>query len=488
MGFRKEGIAMLAFKSEVAMIKHEVLREVARLALADELDNRVDRLPRAFTDSGITHYRCCVYKERAILAQRIKMALGFSPREVDPEVRLSEVVDAYEAGHQVTAPVIDIIEEACDRCPIDRYMVTDACRGCVAHFCVNACPKKAISIMGRRAYIDQEQCVECGRCSRACHLHAIVEVMRPCERSCPTGAIKPGPNRNSLIDKSMCTSCGTCVAACPFGAISDKSQLVDVIQWIKAGERVVAAFAPALAGQFGLRVDLGRVLASLKQLGFAATAEVAYGADQVARQEAEEFTRHIADQGWMASSCCPAFVALIRKHYPDLAGHISQTPSPMVMLARGLKEKDPDSRVVFIGPCVAKKEEALSPGSGVDAALTFAELAAWLDARGLDPAKSGAVVEPDQAASPWGRGFAVSGGVAAALKAALIDQGADVELKPVSASGLEECKRLLTMAQAGKLPGNFMEGMACVGGCVGGPAALVEASHAARAVERFKCA
>lgn len=479
---------MLAFKSEVAMIKHEVLREVARLALAEQLRDQVDRLPRAFTDSGITHYRCCVYKERAILAQRIKLALGFSPHEVDPETRLSEVVDAYYAGHQIVAPVIDIIEEACDRCPIDRYMVTDACRGCVAHFCVNACPKKAISIMGRRAYIDQEQCVECGRCSRACHLHAIVEVMRPCERSCPTGAIKPGPNRNSVIDKGLCTSCGACVAACPFGAISDKSQLVDVIQWVKAGERVVAAFAPALVGQFGPRVDMGQVLATLKQLGFAATAEVAYGADQVARQEAEEFGRRVAETGWLASSCCPAFVAFIRKHYPDLVDHISKTPSPMVMLARHLKKQDPNIRVVFIGPCVAKKEEALAPGSGVDAALTFTEVAAWMDAMGSDPAKITVPVEPDQVASPWGRGFAVSGGVAAALKAALEGQGTEVGFKPVLANGLEECKRYLTLAQAGKLPGNFLEGMACVGGCVGGPAALVEAAHGARAVERFKCA
>lgn len=477
---------MPAFKSEVALIKHEVLREVARLALGGELAAKVDRLPRALTDSGITRYRCCVYKERAVLAERIKLALGFSPREVDPEERLGETVKQRLAGHRPAAPVIDIIETACDRCPIDRYMVTDACRGCVAHYCVNACPKKAISIVGRRAYIDQEQCAECGRCSQACHFHAIVEVIRPCERSCPVKAIKPGPNRNSVIDTALCTACGTCVTACPFGAISDKSQLVEVIGWLEAGERVVAAFAPALAGQFGPRVNMGQVLATLKEVGFSATTEVACGADQVAKEEAQEFSERVAAEGWLASSCCPAFVALIKRHYPDLADHISRTPSPMVTLARRLKEDDPKCRVVFIGPCVAKKEEALAAGSGVDAVLTFAELAAFLDAKGLDPAQAGAPAGPVKGASPWGRGFAVSGGVAAALQAELTAQGAAVELKPVRAGGLEECKRYLTLARAGKLPGNFLEGMACIGGCVGGPAALVEAAQGAQAVEKFR--
>jgi ferredoxin hydrogenase large subunit len=354
---------VLAFKSEVAKIKHEVLREVARLTLAGELAAQVDRLPRALTDSGITRYRCCVYKERAVLSERIKMALGFSPREVDPEERLGEIVTNRLPEYRPAAPVLDIIDTACDRCPIDRYMVTDACRGCVAHFCVNACPKKAISIVGRRAYIDQEQCVECGRCSQACHFHAIVEVIRPCERSCPAEAIKPGPSRNSVIDFALCTACGTCVTACPFGAISDKSQLVEVIEWLKAGERVVAALAPAVAGQFGPNVSLGQVVATLKEAGFSAAAEVACGADQVAKEEAREFRERIAEKGWMASSCCPAFVALIKKHYPDLVDHISQTASPMVTLARRLKEVDPECRVVFIGPCVAKKRRLWRRGA-----------------------------------------------------------------------------------------------------------------------------
>lgn len=475
---------MLKFKSEVAKIKHEVLRKVAQLALTGELAEKVDRLPRAFTDDGITHYRCCVYKERAILAQRIKLALGFSPRELDPDAWLSEVVTKHLPGG-LSSPVLDIIEAACDRCPIDRYMVTDACRGCVAHYCVNACPKKAISIVGHRAYIDQEQCAECGRCSQACHFHAIVEVIRPCERSCAVGAVKPGPNRNSVIDNDLCTACGTCLTACPFGAIADKSQLVEVIGWLKAGERVVAAVAPAIAGQFGPTVSVGQVFTALRTAGFAAAAEVAWGADQVAKAEAREFSTELAQKKWLASSCCPAFVTLIKKHFPELADHVATTPSPMAALAQRLRKEDPACRVVFIGPCVAKKEEALAAGSRIDAVLTFAELAAFLAALEIDPEKmEAAAVEPG--ASPWGRGFPVSGGVATALAAELKAQGAAVELTPVVANGLEECKRYLTLARAGKLPGNFLEGMACVGGCVGGPAALVEAPQSARAVEKYR--
>ncbi|WP_338818748.1 Ion-translocating oxidoreductase complex subunit B [Moorella thermoacetica] len=476
---------MNSFKSEVAKIKHEVLREVSHLTLTGRLESEIDRLPRTLTDAGITRYRCCVYKERAILAERVKFALGFSPREVGEEERLGAIAAKSLAGHHITSPVLDIIGIACDRCPIDRYLVTDACRGCVAHFCVNTCPKKAITIVGRRAYIDQEKCVECGRCSRACYFHAIVEVSRPCERSCPTGAIKPGPNRNSVIDREFCTTCGACLTACPFGAIANKSQLPEVIRWLQAGEQVVAALAPSIAGQFGAGVSAGQVLAALAELGFTATAEVARGADQVAELEAKEFSQAVSEKEWLASSCCPAFVSFVRKSYPDLVDHLAPIPSPMVVLGQMLKAEDPGRKVVFIGPCVAKKEEALGPGTGIDAVLTFEELAAFLAAREIDPAVLSPVSTSTGTASAWGRGFLVSGGVAAAVEQALKEQGATVEFKPVLASGLEECKRYLNLARAGKLPGNFLEGMACEGGCVGGPAALVGPRESARAVEKF---
>lgn len=474
---------MPKFKSEVAMIKHEVLREIAELAFDGELESKINKLPRKLTEAGITHYRCCVYKERAVLAERAKFALGFSSKEVDDELRLGQIAERSLNDLQVKSPILDIIDIACDRCPIDRYIVSDACRGCVAHYCVNVCPKKAITIVGRKAYIDQDKCIECGLCSRACQFHAIVEVNRPCERSCPTSAIKPGPNRNSIIDRSLCTNCGVCITACPFGAITDKSHIINVIKWMKEGKKVIAAVAPAIVGQFGPKVELGQIAAALENLGFSTTVEVAMGADKVAELDAKEFEKAIEEKGWVASSCCPAFVSLIKTSFPELQDHIVDTPSPMIVTAQTIKKKYPESKVVFIGPCVAKKEEALTPGSQVDAVLSFEELSALFDAKDIDPLDMSLLKIPEGEATKWGRGFAVSGGVGEAVQAALKEGKTEIQL--VKADGLEECKRMLTLARSGNLPGNFLEGMACIGGCVGGPVSIAESRVSTRAVKKL---
>lgn len=475
---------MRAFKSEVAKIKNDVLREIAYLAFNDKLEEEIDQLPRKLINAGNNYYRCCIYKERAVLSERAKYALGFSPKELDEEVRLGDIVKNI-SEHEIKAPVLDIIDIACDRCPIDKYLVTDACRGCVAHYCVNACSKDAITIVGRKAYIDQEKCIECGRCAKACHFHAIVEVHRPCERACPAQAIRTRSNRNSAIDDSICTSCGECITSCPFGAVTDKSMMTKVIKWIKEGKNVVAALAPAVAGQFGRNVEVEQVLNAAKELGFTHTAEVALAADEVALEEAKEFYSLIDEKKWLASSCCPAFVDYIKKHFPDLKDHIAPTPSPMVMLGRNIKREHPDYKVVFVGPCVAKKKEALSIESGIDAVLTFEELSAMFEAKDIDLVESKKAVASFGEASPYGRGFAVSGGVTKALQESLEKQNLDIKLKPVKANGLEECKRFLTLARVGKLPGNFLEGMACEGGCIGGPATLVGKRKAERAVKEY---
>lgn len=476
---------MRAFKSEVAKIKNDVLREIAYLAFNDRLEKEIDQLPRKLIDTGNNYYRCCVYKERAVLAERAKCALGFSPRELDKEVRLGDIVKNI-SEHKIKSPVLDIIDIACDRCPIDKYLVTDACRGCVAHYCVNACLKDAITIVGQKAYIDQEKCIECGRCAKACHFHAIVEVHRPCERACAAKAIKIGSKRNTTIDVDMCTSCGNCITSCPFGAISDKSMILNVIQWIKKGEKVVAAIAPAVAGQFGKNVLVQQVMSATLKLGFTHVAEVALAADKVALEEAKEFYSLINEKKWIASSCCPAFVEYIEKHFPSLKDHIAPTPSPMVMLGRNIKRKHPDYKVVFIGPCIAKKKEALESEGCIDAVLTFEELSAMFEAKDIEPSNLKEVAASFGEASPHGRGFPVSGGVANALQEALKVQNLDVKLHPVKANGLEECRRFLLLASAGKLPGNFLEGMACEGGCIGGPATLVSKKQARLAVEKYK--
>lgn len=312
-----------------------------------------------------------------------------------------------------------------------------------------------------------------------------MEVHRPCERACPAKAIKSSANRNSTIDQNLCTSCGACITSCPFGAITDKSMMVEVIKWIKKGKKVVAAVAPSVAGQYGPKVEVGQVMNALEKLGFTYTAEVAQSADEVAFMEALEFAEKIDDKKWLASSCCPAFVDYIKTHFPDLEGHIAPTPSPMALQGRNIKREHPDYKVVFIGPCIAKKKEALMGSSGIDAVLTFEELAAMFEAKDIDPEKLEPITASFGKASPHGRGFAKSGGVAQALQEALDMQELDIELKPVKASGLEECRRLLTLARTGKLSGNFIEGMACDGGCIAGPATLVLTRQGERALKKY---
>jgi len=477
---------MRQFKSEVAKIKNDVLREIARYTYESKLEDEIDKLPRTLIESSTSYYRCCVYKERAIVAERAKFALGFSTKELNGEERLGEIVANRLEGHEINGPVLDVIETACDRCPIHKFLVTDACRGCVAHYCQNTCPKDAITIIERRAHIDQDKCIECGRCSQACHFHAIVEVKRPCERSCSAKAIISSSDRSSSIDGSLCISCGNCVVGCPFGAITDKSMMVEVIQWIKNGENVVAAVAPAVAGQFGPKVEVGQIVNGLSQLGFTHTAEVAQAADEVARLEAEEFAEMVDEKGWLASSCCPAFVEYIRTQFPEIADHIAPTPSPMVLQGRKIKKENPDYKVVFIGPCIAKKRESLQEDSCIDAVLTFEELGAMFEARDIKLEELESIDASFGKATKYGRGFSVSGGVAEALEAALNAQDLNVDLKPVKANGLEECKKMLNLAKFGKLPGNFIEGMSCEGGCIAGPATLVMPRQGENAVKKYK--
>ena len=299
-------------------------------------------------------------------------------------------------------------------------------------------------------------------------LRAIEKKTRPCERSCKAGAISMGPDKKAFIDPAKCTSCGACVYQCPFGAIMDKSFIVDAIQMLQGAEkwgfRVYAAVAPSIAGQFA-PADLGQVVTGLKMLGFHDVVEVALGADMTAKEEAGE----LEEKGMLASSCCPAFVDYVEKNFPEQAHLVSQTPSPMVMAGRYIKKRDPSAKVIFIGPCVAKKKEVKLGKTmrAVDSALTFEELYAMFESRGIDVSKL-EDADLDQA-SGFGRSFARSGGVTAAVAEALKERGSDFSLKPLPCSGLEACKLAFLKAVKGVGDFNFIEGMACEGGCVQAP-------------------
>lgn len=453
---------MRKFESNVQYTKYLVNREVAKRFLAGDLENEdsLDRIAEAIIPGPKPITRCCIYKERHIIRQRVRLAI--QPLQKDN--------------------VITMLPSACDECPVDRFAVTEACRGCLAHKCQEVCPKNAIMVVGQRAYINQEICIECGKCKAVCPFNAISEVMRPCIRSCAVGAIsaKEG-DKKTYIDDSKCVSCGACAYQCPFGAIVDKQYIVDVLQMIQDSDRnekfkVYAVVAPAICSQF-TDATLGQVITGIQKLGFFRVVEAALGADIVSCHEAKEFAETVEEQGFKTTSCCPAFVNYVQKYYPQLMSHVSTTVSPMVAIARVIKQTEPQAKVVFIGPCTAKKMEIKQEDikDAVDLVITFEELIAMLDAAEIDLSQC-EETELDNA-SYFGRIFARSGGVEDSVKQVITQSEMDIDFRPIHCAGLDECMKTLKIASFGKLPANFIEGMACKCGCIGGAASL---SHGAK--------
>lgn len=444
------------FESDVQLIKYEVLKEVAKLAMEGTLEEKKDNIQYIIDPGPSPRTRCCIYKEREITKQRVKLAMG---------------------GNRNNKNIIEVIEVACDECPIDRFFVTEACRGCLAHRCSEACPRGAITHIGGKAYIDQSKCIECGRCKEACPYNAIADIMRPCRRACNAGAITfNNESKKAMIDEEKCIHCGACIIQCPFGAIMDKSYIVDIIELLKESKtnndiHVYAVVAPAIASQFSY-ANIEQVVCGIKRLGFHDVVEAALGADMVGLHEAKEFAETIGEKGLVTTSCCPAFVSYIKKNYPELEDNISNTVSPMIAMGRFIKYIDPKAKVVFIGPCIAKKGEAMEPElkGDIEYVMTFEELAAMLDAANinLEECNDGYLNN----ASYFGRIFARSGGVTEAVEHVIEEEGIETDFRPVVCNGIKDCDKALKMAKVKRLDGNFIEGMACLGGCISGPASL----------------
>ena len=366
--------------------------------------------------------------------------------------------------------VIKVIDIACDECPLGGYSVTDACRGCIAHRCSEACPKKAINFTNNlTATINKDLCINCGLCAKACPYSAIENRIRPCERICKNKCISPDPITNAAkINDEKCIHCGSCVYMCPFGAIVDESYIVDVIRILKSNVKKVAVVAPSIGGNF-TEFGVKKVISALKELGFDMVIEAALGADIVAKNESME----LAESGKLTSSCCPAFTSYIEKNYPTLKEHISNSLSPMATISREIKEKDPTSKIIFIGPCTAKKFEIKDDKvkKYVDSCLTFEEVQALFDAKEIDIA-SLKEEEYDLSGSYYGRGFAKCGGLTNAVKQSLEEENISFDVHGVVCSGIKDIKNALNDMKNNKNNINFIEGMMCDGGCIGGPCNL----------------
>lgn len=457
---------MRKFDTKVQHLKYKVLREVAREAWNDTLLESVLDIPMKIVPGTTPTMRCCVYKERAILAERVKLAMG---------------------GDKENPNVIEVIKIACDECPMGGYEVTNACRGCLAHRCEDVCRRNAISFDHQHvAHIDKSLCVGCGSCAKVCPYTAIISRKRPCENACKIKAISMSEDKSASINNEKCISCGACVYQCPFGAIMDKSFILNVIDLIKKSDnnkkyKVYAVVAPSISSQFTY-AKLGQVISGIKALGFHTVIEAALGADMVAEDE----SRELVEKGFLTSSCCPAFVSFIEKNFPAMVPHISHNLSPMATIAKYIKEHEEGAKIVFIGPCTAKKaevqREAIKPY--VDAAMTFEELQALFDSRDIDITTLDEDVLDN--ASYFGRIFARSGGLSDAVKEALKEQGLeDFDLKPCACDGIEECRIALLKKNKNLLDANFIEGMACIGGCIGGAGCLTHGEKNKAEVDKY---
>lgn len=433
-------------------LRHAAFRAVTALSFTGTLDAERDGLPYRMLPGPKPRFRCCIYREREVFRQRLLLAEGKNPTTGKRE-----------------GPIVQVMESACSECPMGQYKVTELCRRCVNQRCRHSCKFGAITMLGDRAHIDPDKCRECGQCAKACTYNAIIDMTRPCRRACPVGAITYQKETGIVqIDEEKCISCGACIEGCPFGAIGSLTYIADVVAAIRAGKRVVAMVAPSGEGQFGAGISMDSLRVALKELGFADMVEVSLGGDLTAQAEAAEWAEAFEAGQIKTTSCCPAFVSMIRRSYPTLQEHISHTVSPMCAVSRMLKARDPEVVTVFIGPCIAKKDEAASFGieGNADYVLTFEELRCMFKARNIEPAP---VEVSSQEGSIFGKRFASAGGVTAAVLSAMKESGCSENPNVQACQGFAECKKALLMLRAGKLDADFLEGMCCEGGCVGGP-------------------
>ena len=436
----------IPFDTKVQYTKYKILREVAKYSFQGTLTENLLKIPKTISPGPKAEMRCCVYKERAIVSEQVALA-----------------VSGVTKGQNV----ISVVNIACDECPAEGYIVNHDCRGCLAHRCKNACRRDAISFdENLRAVIDKTKCVNCGLCAQACPFNAIVNRKRPCMAACKCNAITTADDMSAKIIDEKCITCGACVYQCPFGAITDRSSIVQIIEQLKNAEKhVYAILAPAFAVQFD-NAKVGQVITGLKQLGFYQVLEAALGADMVALSEAQE----LAEKGKLTSSCCPAFVRFIKTNYPELVEKISHNPSPMVALSRYIKSIDDKACTVFIGPCTAKKREALESDGVTDFVMTFEELQAVFSGKGVDITELEET--PIDNASYFGRIFGRIGGLSEAAVQALSEQNIQFDVKPEICDGIDNIKRALARMKKGDTTFNFLEGMICLGGCIGGPCNL----------------
>lgn len=481
---------MRGLHTQVSDLRKDVFVEVARIAYeSDNINDDLESIPYKLSPDENPRFRDSVYRERAVSSERTRLALGLSLRPQNKPVHITSGLDEATVDEMYyEPPLMQVIPSACNACEDNVYEVSNLCRGCLAHSCMEVCPRDAITHVDGQAHIDKSKCIKCGKCKSACPYDAIGKKVRPCSVACGVKAIESDEYGRAVINQDKCLSCGMCMVSCPFGAIADKSQIFQLIRCMKNGGEVVAEIAPAYAGQFGKEATPDKIYAALLKLGFSQVYEVALGADIGAVTEAHDYVYHVKtrEKPFLLTSCCPAWSMLAKKQFPEIIDSVSKELTPMVATARSIKKEHPNAKVVFIGPCAAKKLEAMrkTVRSDVDFVITFEELDAMFEARGIDPK----TIESQghlHDATAAGRGYAVAGGVSKAIENCIHEYYPDVEVQIEHVEGLDECKKVLMLAKAGRKNGYLIEGMGCPGGCVAGAGTLIPVPEAKKDVQQI---
>ncbi|WP_294785369.1 4Fe-4S dicluster domain-containing protein [uncultured Eubacterium sp.] len=481
---------MRGLHTQVSDLRKDVFVEVARIAYESEnINDDLEAIPYKLSPDENPRFRDSVYRERAVSSERTRLALGLSLRPQNKPVHITSGLDEATVDEMYyEPPLMQVIPSACNACEDNVYEVSNLCRGCLAHSCMEVCPRDAITHVDGQAHIDESKCIKCGKCKSACPYDAIGKKVRPCSVACGVKAIESDEYGRAVINQDKCLSCGMCMVSCPFGAIADKSQIFQLIRCMKNGGEVVAEIAPAYAGQFGKEATPDKIYAALLKLGFSQVYEVALGADIGAVTEAHDYVYHVktGEKPFLLTSCCPAWSMLAKKQFPEIIDSVSKELTPMVATARSIKKEHPNAKVVFIGPCAAKKLEAMrkTVRSDVDFVITFEELDAMFEARGIDPKTIESRGHLHDATAA-GRGYAVAGGVSKAIENCVHEYYPDVEVLIEHVEGLDECKKVLMLAKAGRKNGYLIEGMGCPGGCVAGAGTLIPVPEAKKDVQQI---
>ena len=464
----------MAFVNNTMIVRRILMSKIISLFKEDRLLEEIDRIPLELSPRNAqARGRCCIHKERAVIKYKMLPILGYRVDEEEDELTpLSVYAKNALQRKQTSKSILTVVDEACTACVKANYVVTNLCKGCVARSCVMNCPKDAISVLDNgQALINPSKCINCGICKEACMYHSIVYIPVPCEEVCPVKAIQKDENGIEHIDEDKCIYCGKCINACPFGSIYEISQLIDILSDIKRGEQLVAIMAPSIMSQFNNSIE--QIAAAVEQIGFVEAIEVAHGAMETTRREGEELMEKLEEgQQFMTTSCCPSYIELVNKHLPDMKPYVSHTGSPMYYTIEMAKEKYPEAKIVFVGPCVGKRKEVMDHPD-IDYMLTFEEIETLFSGLSIDIES---VVTKERDVAPLeGRGFARAGGVIAAVQSLY----PNVAVKPILVANLNKKNvGLLRAYSKGKAPGNFIEVMACEGGCISGPCGKIDYGQA----------